>query len=170
MNIFRSAKHRPRHPLLAYLLLAAILIAGLAVGGAAQAATRTAAAPSAPTVAKKPCTFTNGKTSILMVTHHGIVPEGGTIFKMPAHPKDTDCRDLNISYVSATDHYTGWVFVQTKKGDFWQPCSSKIRDVRIRKGHQNIHKPPVLCHLVGGGTLMAVVTESGTQRKITAEY
>jgi hypothetical protein len=164
MNIFRSAKHRPRHLLLAYLLLPAILIAGLAVGGAAQAATRAVAAPSAAT-ALKPCTFTNGKTSLLVLTHNGVVPQDGTIFHMPNNPQDTRCRDLNISYVSATDHYVGWLY--STKTHRWSPCHAGF--VRITKGHHSTSHPPVLCTVVRGRTLMAVVTESGVQRNITVE-
>jgi hypothetical protein len=162
MNIFRSAKHRPGHPLLAYLLLPAILIAGLAVGGAAQAATHAAAAPGASATAHSGCKFQNGKTSVLALTHNGVVPQDGTIFKMPG---DTSCHDLNLSYVSATDHYAGWLF--HSKQDRWLPCSKGF--VRITKGHHSTSHPPVLCTGVKAGTLMAVVTESGKKRNITVE-
>lgn len=166
MNVFRlgTDKHRPRHRRLAYFLAPAMLIASLAVGGSAEAATQAVTTRNAA-AALKPCTFIDGKTSNLKLTHNGLVPYGGTYFAMPNNPQDTRCRDLNISYVSATDHYEGWLLnSHTHK---WSHCEKGF--VKITSGHHSTSNAPVLCTDVLGKTVMAVVQESKTQRRITVE-
>jgi hypothetical protein len=166
MKIFRSEKDSRRHRYLrlAYLIAPAILIASFAVGGSAEAATHAAAAPAAA-AALRPCTFTNGTTSNLKLGHNGVVPVDGTYFTMPKDPAGTRCRDLNLSYVSATDHYEGWLL--NSHTDRWAHCNAGF--VKITKGHHSTSNPPVLCTDVLGGTVMAVVQQSNTRRSITVE-
>jgi hypothetical protein len=154
------------------LMCGAVLSAAALLLTAAPGTAFAAAKPGVPAAgsanaaaALKPCTFTTGKSSKLLHTHDGVVPDG-TYFTMPANPQKTRCRDLNISYVSATDGYEGWLFNSHK--DRWFPCHAGF--VRITKGHHNPADPPVLCTVVLGTTKMAIAQESNTQHRITAEY
>jgi hypothetical protein len=107
------------------------------------------------------CQFTNGTTSNLAVGPNGVHPTGGTIFTKPSN---TACHDLNLSFVSATDSYEGWLLGGNGR---WTACSAQF--VHINAGHQSTTNPPVLCTNVLAGTQMAVVQESSTRRSITVE-
>ena len=72
------------------------------------------------------------------------------------------CHDLNITKVSATDSYEGWLL--NSHTGVWSHCSKGF--VRIPAGNAAV----VLCSSVKATTQMAVVQESGTRRTITAEY
>ena len=50
------------------------------------------------------CTVKSGSTSNLALGGNGVHPTGGTIFV-----KGSVCKDLNITKVSATDSYEGWL-------------------------------------------------------------
>jgi hypothetical protein len=149
----------------------AFLIATLALAGSAQAAVgaqarssvtaRTNAASHAR-VNPETCKFTNGKTSNLKLSPLGPAPVGGTVFTFPS---GTSCKDLNLSFVSATDGYEGWL--QNSHTGAWSHCKAGF--VHIKAGHQSTTNPPVLCTGVLAGTKMAVVQESNTQRSITVE-
>lgn len=114
-----------------------------------------------PTVAQASgCVFTNGTTSNLALGASGIHPVGGTIVVKPS----SSCHDLNLSYVSATDRYAG--FLERSNGT-WFECSRGF--VSISAGHHSTTDPPVLCSDVLTGTHMAVVQASNTRRSITIE-
>jgi hypothetical protein len=105
------------------------------------------------------CVFKNGTTSNLATGGNGVHPTGGTIFTKPSN---TTCADLNVTSVSATDHYEGWL--ENSSTGKWAPCSKGF--VLINKGSgQDV----VLCSGVKATTQMAVVQESNTQRSITVE-
>jgi hypothetical protein len=184
MHFNRSKdSRRPNHFRLAYLLAPAFLIGALAIGGPAQAAGHSPArggiaAARAATAAQVPsshattrspqvrpdagCDFTNGTTSNLRLSAKGPAPTEGTVFTMPS---GTTCYDLNLSYVSATDGYEGWL--QDSHTGVWFHCSRGF--VRITAGHHSVTNPPYLCTDVLPGTKMAVVQESSTRRSITVE-
>jgi hypothetical protein len=88
---------------------------------------------------------------------NGVHPVSGTIFT-----KGSGCQDLNITKVSATDSYAGWL--ENSHTGTWAACSRGF--VKIAKGNAAV----VLCCSVKAGTLMAAVQESNTRRTITAEY
>ena len=103
------------------------------------------------------CTVKSGSTSNLALGGNGVHPTGGTIFV-----KGSVCKDLNITKVSATDSYEGWLL--NSQTGVWSHCSKGF--VRIPAGNAAV----VLCSGVKATTQMAVVQESDTRRTITAEY
>lgn len=119
-------------------------------------------APAAGAGANGHCDFQRGTTSNLKQSPQGPAPVGGTIWTKPGN---TTCHDLNLSFVSATDRYEGWL--QNSHTGRWGPCSRGF--VRIRAGHQSTTHPPVLCTNVLARTHMAVVAASGVHRKVTVE-
>jgi hypothetical protein len=135
-----------------YLIAPTILMAGAAVGLGSHSAHAAANA----------CDFPTGKTSNLKLGANGVTPTGGTTWTKPS---GTSCADLNVSKVSATDSYEGWL--QTSSTGKWAACSKGF--VKINSGQQSTTNPPVLCTGVKAGTVMAVVQESATQRSITIE-
>jgi hypothetical protein len=153
--------HWPHHRRLAYLLAPALLIGAFALGGSAQAAVQAPAAPSAKALAAA-CDFTSGTTSNLRTTANGPAPTGGTVFTFPS---GTTCLDLNLSFVSATDSYEGWL--ENVSTGVWSHCARGF--VHITAGQKSTTNPPVLCTDVLPGTPMAVVQESATQRTVTVE-
>jgi hypothetical protein len=128
---------------------AALATVGASVTLVATGATNAASAAS--------CTVKSGTTSNLALGPNGVHPVSGTIFT-----KGSVCHDLNITKVSATDSYEGWL--ENSHTGTWAHCSAGF--VRIPKGNAAV----VLCSNVGTGTQMAVVQESNTRRTITAEY
>jgi hypothetical protein len=138
---------RIRPSLRRHVAAAAVLVAGAAA---------VAVAPAVANASVNACTVTSGKTSNLTTGTVSLVPVGGTIFiKQPP-----GCLDLNLTKVSASDHYEGWL-LNSSTGQ-WKPCSAGF-----------VAAPPVpkvLCSGVATGTHMAIVQESNTQRTITAEY
>lgn len=178
-----QASRLPRQFRLAYLLAPALLIVTLGLGGPAQAAGHTPSrastmatqattashVPSSLATTRDPkvkpdagCDFTPGTTSNLRITANGPEPTQGSWFTMPS---GTSCYDLNLSYVSATDGYEGWLF-NSHTGK-WSHCA--LGFVHITAGHHSITDPPYLCTDVKAGTRMAVVQESNTRRSITVE-
>lgn len=127
------------------------------IGGFAAVAVPMAA--NAATNAPLTCVFSNGSTSNLATGVNGVHPTGGTIWTKPSN---TTCVDLNVTSVSATDHYEGWL--ENSSTGKWAPCSKGF--VLINKGSgQDV----VLCSGVKATTQMAVVQESSTKRSITVE-
>lgn len=116
-------------------------------------------AANAATGLPRACTVKAAKTSNLAVGTHGVHPTGGTTFTKGGGP----CLDLNVTKVSATDGYEGWLF--NKHTATWSRCSKGF--VTIRKGNTS---DKVLCSGVRSGTLMAVVQKSKTQRHITVKF
>lgn len=174
---------RPSHFRLVYLLAPAFVIGALALSGPAQAASHVPArastaatqaitavqVPSSRATTRSPkvrpdagCDFTNGTPSNLRLSAKGPAPTAGTVFTMPS---GTTCSDLNLSYVSATDGYEGWL--QNSHTGVWFHCSRGF--VHITAGHHSVTNPPYLCTDVLPGTKMAVVQESSTRRRITVE-
>src|SRR5262249_29692623 len=100
-------------------------------------------------------------TSNLSLSGSGVHPVQGTIFTKPSA---TSCHDLNLSFVSATDSYAGWL---ERSNGTWFSCAAGF--VHINAGHQSTTNPPVLCTNVAAGTNMAVVQESNPRRSITVE-
>jgi hypothetical protein len=152
-----------------------VLFAAATLGGAtasAQAAvalparsgaTARASTASQARVNPDACDFTpNFKTSHLKESAQGPAPTGGTIGKFPS---GTSCKDLNLSYVSATDGYQGWL--ENSHTGHWAACAAGY--VHIKGGSQSTTNPPVLCTDVLPGTLFAVVQQSSTQRTVTVE-
>jgi hypothetical protein len=153
--------HWPHHRRLAYFLAPALLVGAFALSGTAQAAAQAPTASSAKALAAA-CVFTNGTTSNLRTSANGPEPTGGTVFTFPS---GTSCADLNLSFVSATDGYEGWL--QNVQTGVWTHCARGF--VRITAGQKSRTNPPVLCTDVLPGTPMAVVQESATRRTITVE-
>jgi hypothetical protein len=134
----------------------------MAVAGAALATIGGCLTVVAPgTAFAASCTFTSGKSSNLSLSGgNGLHPTGGKIFTKPS---GSACSDLNVTTVSATDHYEGVLF--STRSDKWSICSRGF--IKITKGNT---APVVLCSGVKATTQMAVVQQSNTQRTITAEY
>lgn len=123
---------------------------------AVSAAASLVAVPAVGHASTLACKVSSGRTSNLALGANGVHPTGGTIFtKQPP-----GCLDFNLTGVSASDHYEGWL-ENTSTGK-WHACSAGF-----------LLAPPVpkvLCTSVATGTPMAVVQESSTQRTVTMEY
>jgi len=127
------------------------------LSGTVLAATAGAVVVAVPgTASAAGCTVKTGTTANLRQTASGIQPVGGARFT-----KGSICLDLNITHVSATDSYEGWL---RRANGTWFACSKGF--VHINAGDAAV----VLCSSVAAGTVMAVVQASNTQRTITAEY
>jgi hypothetical protein len=149
---------RSIHALARRLVITSVSL--VAVGGLVAMSVPAAAGAATAAPAKRACVNQSGKTSNLATGPNGPHPTGGTVFTKPP-ASQTTCLDLNLTSVSATDHYEGWL--QNSSTGVWSHCMAGF--VPFTKGGP----AKVLCSSVKPGTKMAVVQESATQRTITVE-